>query len=975
MPKLELFFLGSPRILKNHQPIEVDTRKAIALLAYLALTGEAPTRDTLANLLWPDYDQESARAAFRRTLSVLNKALGEGYLEISRESVSIHPKADYWLDVAEFKRLSQACMPKKFTIEEISSACLDALKHAIDLYRGDFLAGFTLRDSPNFDEWQFFETENLKDTLAGTLEKLVRCMAALGDYNPALPFARRWLALDPLREEAHRMLMQLYVWSGERNAALRQYRECVRILEEELNVPPLEETTQLYQQIIENNLLPPTSARPSTVVQPERSEAIEARPRPNSYPLIGRNKEWSLLKRTYESSGKGGYFLALEGEAGIGKTRLAEEFLAGIEAQGAQVISMHCYPGEASLAYEPFIEGLRSALANPEHLARLKDLPPYWLDEATRLAPELTALYPSLPPPPPLEGPGAQSHFFEGLRQVFLRLIKGKKPGVLFMDDIHWADSASLDLLTYLVRRLAGQLVWILITCRKGGLLADRRLQQVLSDSQRSGIGSSVLLSRLSPEEVSELVGASHPRQGDSSEKLSERLYQEAEGLPFFVVEYLTMLNQAAPAGSSSEWAMPHSVRDLLQSRLSAVDGTGWQLLTTAAVIGRSFDFDTLREASGRSETETMTGLEDLLSHGIILEHQSPEAGGELIYDFSHEKLREVTYEGISLARRRLLHRRIAEVLSNQSRGRGRKDRLAGQIAFHYQQAGQENQASQYFKLAGEQARAVYANTEAMAHYRTALALGYPEMVVLHEAIGDLQVLQGEYSAAVNSYETSAALGGSSALARLEHKLGDLHHRRGEWELAENHFQASLEALGDSGTSEEKARLYADWSRTTHQQGHIQQSMQLATRALKLAEEAGNQLALARSHNILGILARSQEQTDQAARHLEQSLDLAKKMDDPGAQIAAYNNLALVYRDYEQLDKAISLAERALEICRQVGDRHQEAALLNNLADLYYAAGQSETAMAHLKKAVVIFAEIGIETGSMKPEIWKLSEW
>jgi tetratricopeptide (TPR) repeat protein len=458
---------------------------------------------------------------------------------------------------------------------------------------------------------------------------------------------------------------------------------------------------------------------------------------------------------------------------------------------------------------------------------------------------------------------------------------------------------------------------------------------------------------------------------------MSERLYRETEGLPFFLVEYLAMLTQsnADQKSLSENWSLPGEARSLLQSRLALVSETGGQLLGTAAVIGRSFDFETLREASGRGEEETVVALEALVAQGLVREVRGGNGAGALIYDFGHEKLRALVYEGTNLARRRLLHRRVAEALVVRARAQREIGPLASQIAQHYRSAGQDAEAAEYFNLAGEHARALFANAEALAHFRLALALGHPQAAALHEAIGDLQTLSGDYGAALTTFETAAALSGPGDLGRLEHKLGDIHHRRGEWDHAESHFRAALAAWGEAGFAGERARLYADWSLTAHHRGQTDQALKLALRAMRLAEEVSDSPALAQTHNILGVLAGSQGDLAQARHHLERSLALAETLGDPSARAAALNNLALTCRAAGETEQAIQLAETALALCVSQGDRHREAALHNNLADLLHAAGKSEAAMSHLKQAVTILAEIGVESGDVQPEIWKLAEW
>jgi tetratricopeptide (TPR) repeat protein len=440
--------------------------------------------------------------------------------------------------------------------------------------------------------------------------------------------------------------------------------------------------------------------------------------------------------------------------------------------------------------------------------------------------------------------------------------------------------------------------------------------------------------------------------------------------LPLFLGEYLAAIASGALAAEDEAWSLPGGVRDLLHGRLVAVGETGWQLLGAAAVIGRSFDFETVREASGRSEEEAVAALEELTSQGLVEEVQG---AGEraVVYDFGHEKLRALVYEETSLARRRLLHRRVAESLVRRARRRRETGALAGQIAHHYQLAGRDAKAADYFRIAGEHARVLYANAEALSHFRAALALGHPDAAGLREAVGDLQTLLGEYGEALASYEAAAALGDGNRLPNIERKLGDVYQRLGEWELAESHFEA---ALGGTDSAGELARLHADLSLVAHQRGEPDLAHERARRALELAEDAGDERALAQAHNVLGVLASGSSDLDGARHHLERSLELAEALGDPAARIAALNNLALAYANGGELGPALERAEAALALCVALGDRHREAALHNNLADLLHAAGRREESMTHLKRAVEIFAEVG-EEGELQPEIWKLVEW
>jgi WD40 repeat protein/DNA-binding SARP family transcriptional activator len=246
---LKLFFLGSPRTERDGEPLEIDTRKNVALMAYLAITGVRHTREALATLLWPESEPRRARAVLRRNLSTLRKALANGWLTVSRDTIGVDPDADYWLDVDQFRSLLGTWEAHGHSQDQVCPDCLADLSEAVDLYRGDFLEGFSLRDSANFDDWQFFETESLREELASALRRLVKGHMDCDQAEAAIPYARRLVALDPLHEPAHRSLMEAYAGAGQHAAALRQYQECVRVLERELTLPPGPELTALYRRI------------------------------------------------------------------------------------------------------------------------------------------------------------------------------------------------------------------------------------------------------------------------------------------------------------------------------------------------------------------------------------------------------------------------------------------------------------------------------------------------------------------------------------------------------------------------------------------------------------------------------------------------------------------------------------------------------------------------------------------------------
>jgi predicted ATPase/DNA-binding SARP family transcriptional activator/pimeloyl-ACP methyl ester carboxylesterase/tRNA A-37 threonylcarbamoyl transferase component Bud32 len=264
MTELKLTLFGAPRLESNDSSLAVSRRKGMAILAYLALKGQPQTREALAALFWPDYDQSRALSNLRRELSRLKLGVGVELVDADRRQVELAPDSVLWVDVKQFNQLLARTGEhgNHFPVEPCPD-CLAVLTEAVALYTDRLLAGFSLPDCPEFDDWQFFESEGLSRALAESLQKLIHWYGGAGEYDEAIRYARRWLALDALHEAAHRELMVIYARAGQQAAALRQFEECARILEEELGIEPEAETTSLYEAIRLRQFPVERSARPA----------------------------------------------------------------------------------------------------------------------------------------------------------------------------------------------------------------------------------------------------------------------------------------------------------------------------------------------------------------------------------------------------------------------------------------------------------------------------------------------------------------------------------------------------------------------------------------------------------------------------------------------------------------------------------------------------------------------------------------
>ena len=251
---MALYFLGSPRFELEGAAFELRRRKVLALLVYLAVTAQRHSREILIELLYPKQDRKRARSDFRQTLSLLKSTIGGNWLRVERNSLALPAGRDLWIDVHEFRRLIVESRQLDRDGNELEAANL--LTKAAALYRGEFLSGFYLKDSYAFDEWQFFEQESLRREYAFALERLSEIYNTRGELELAIDYGRKWLSLDSLDEAVHRHLMQLYSLSGQRTAALRQYKKCKALLEKELGEAPDEETDRLREKIQTGQVAP-----------------------------------------------------------------------------------------------------------------------------------------------------------------------------------------------------------------------------------------------------------------------------------------------------------------------------------------------------------------------------------------------------------------------------------------------------------------------------------------------------------------------------------------------------------------------------------------------------------------------------------------------------------------------------------------------------------------------------------------------
>ncbi len=843
---------GSPEITRDGASQHPDTRKALAVLAYLAVEGPTARRDRLAWLLWPESSQERARATLRRTLTSLRSAIGANALSATRESITLELDA-VDVDVARFQ-----------------SALADGdHQQAASLYKGEFLQGFSLRDAPDFDDWQRLETDGFRTRIDAALAVLMDVAIAGGTPAVAADLALRRIELDGLNEEARRSLMLVYAQLGRRADAITAYRGLVRTLDEELGVAPLPATVDLYEAI----------RRGDVTIEPRVLEPAPVVSLPTKAPLVGRDEELARFD-AHLATGQGGVVWVLGGP-GSGKTALLDEMGRRATADRRKIARVRCFEGERGLTFAPVAELLRTAVARTEpDQTRMRDV--------GRLLPEYRQRGEE-DPEAPTDGPGSRLRLFDSWSRTLLD--NDFDHGVLMIDDIHHADTSTREFLAYLANR------------------AD-------------ALGVTVVLA------------------------------SEASGdLPTNVATLILELTR------------PDGVVDERRSaaQLAALDPSARQVIEGAAVIDRAFDVDLLQSVVGRSGGEVAELVDSLLAAAML------QTGPGDTIELAHPVLRDAANEGMSPVRRRLLHRRTAEALEgNQSR--------QGEAATHYQAAGDRGRAAELHVAAADVAMATFANSDALGHVRSALALGHEARPELHEIAGDLETLEGRYRNALHSYETAAAIGESKTLARVEHKLGMLHLRLGDPATAQSHLASALIEV-DPDDYELRAQILTTRASAEERSQSWDTAARIAAEAVAAAARADALGAEASARCVAGVIALAAERLDDAREHYRAGLRLAEVGRTPAAAAAAHNGLGLLCLRQSDYEAALGHFEAAITLLERLGDRHRLAAALSNLADAHHAAGRESESMAAMKRSAALLADIGGDPLEGQAGVWGLTGW
>jgi predicted ATPase len=580
--------------------------------------------------------------------------------------------------------------------------------------------------------------------------------------------------MDPLRENHYRLLMELHARTGDRAAALRTYHQCMRVLRRELGVTPGEATRRLFERILQSQTL---DERPST-----RAPGI------SSTPFIGRTYEWGRLRECWGRAEQGESLLALEaGEPGIGKSRLAAEFYQWWAARKAPAARARCYAARGQLAYAPVEEWLKSEplRAVRTHLTREQ------IQELARLVPEVLVDHPGLQSPGALTDSWQRRHFFEALRAAVAKAAdpEAGRPLLLIADDLQWCDQDSLAWLHFLLTSGARGIL-VLGTVRAEEAAANPAIASVTADLRQSGVLEEIPLGPLSAKDTAALAAQVANRELDSV--YLNRVYQATGGNPLFVVESVRAKledTSRTPEDADVPLAALPRVQAVIAGRLTQLPAAARDLAGVASAVGTAFSFDLLMKVTDWNEESVMLALDELWRRRMV------ETQPHGVYDFSHDRLREVAYSRLSPVRRRFCHRQIVRALEELHAGQ--TESISAQLASHCEAAGMVGEAIRLYAQAAAVAQRRYADSEAAALVRRALAVCHElppgrtrdaQELGLLATLGNVLMIAHGYAAAELGQTYGRALELSQALGEREQRITSLagaaffHVVRGQFE-------------------------------------------------------------------------------------------------------------------------------------------------------------------------------------------------
>ncbi len=914
---LRIHLLGQPRFYYNGEPYAFHSRpRALVLLTFLLLhRGAHLTRDLIAFTLWPDDSETEARGKLRRHLHQLTSALPQSavpYVVSQEETISWNDRAGVWVDVDEFERC-------------ISDESREA--HAIDLYEGDLALAV-------YDDWIAPIRERFRRRYVGTLERLLLRARSRREFPLAMNYAERILANDPWREDIVRQFASIRYESGDRAGALREIDVFARRLAGEMNVELMPETLALRALMLRGGALPDAATH----------EFVERGSSTSAFPFVGRAGELQRLADAWRFAAQGhGKVVLIGGEAGIGKTRLANELALLASTQGARILRGTTSSPE-QVPYQPIVEALRDALP----FLTLVDVRPIWLATIAAVVPELALRQTDLPALPAIDAARERTRLMEGLTAV-VQALSRQRPLLIVLEDLQWAGEATLFALEYLARRVAAFPALILATYRNEGAEVARAVRPLRRKLQFENLADHLSLGGLSSAAICDLAG-SIPSLAAEAAAIGAHVHAVSGGNPLFAIELLRESDETGVREASSRF-----LQAMIEVRTHRASETARRIAEIASVVGATFDADLLHEVSGLPENAVLDALSELLDRSLIRE----VGRVHFAFAFSHQLIASTLYEDIEPARRAQWHRRVASTIERLSSDR---DDVAGSLAHHYDNAGEPEKAAQYYFISAQRSFAVFANQEALAGATRGLELAMGaqqrrELLGLRERI---LARLGDRDAQLADIEAL------EELARDDDSRMDVVWRRAQWaralgELADEarYLEYFSQRARASNDLTRQAAAYRACARNLMLRSHYAEAAAAAQAAIDIDRNRDDPAGAIDALCLLSEIAVNRGDASGSEKALDEARVLAEDTSDASliARVAMTSaGVAIMCRDFA---RALTDSQEAHRRYREIGDREGEAEAGTRVASALSFQLRFEEAAAEFAAAASIYRALG----------------
>jgi predicted ATPase len=681
--------------------------------------------------------------------------------------------------------------------------------------------------------------------------------------------------------------------------------------------------------------------------------------------FVGREQELIDATSLWNKALAGdGQLLLVSGEPGIGKTRLIRELSTQVEVTGGRSLIGEC-ESEGGAPYAPFAQIIRKTLRQGAQNGF--ELPDFVLSDLLELTPELKPYYPDVPPNPKLDPEAEQQRLFENV-VAFCKALSENAPLMLVIDDAHWADSSTLSLLRYLAGRTQNQRTLLAATYREVEIDEARPFHEALLELNRKRLGTRLKLKRFDEQQTRDLLAAVF--EEEITLDFLGGIFEETEGNPFFIEEVCKALVESGQVYhdengwgrvSMEEIQIPQSVRVAIQSRVSKFPEEYQDALNLAAILGREFDFDTLAAASELDEDTLIEALE-MAEGAQLIEEVSGEGGAT--FSFVHALIPSTLAEGVRTLRRRRLHKRAAEAIEAT-----RPDDYE-ELAHHYEEAGDEDQARAYYIRAGERAAAAFANAEAEEHFQAALELQPSEvervevLSQLAEVINRLSRPDQAISYWQEAVDLYGQLGNRERVALCYSRMARAAWFAGDQARTLAFCEEGMAMMDGAPDSPEYAGMIHEAARAYHFASYSEETAdRLCRQALEMARHVSATRVEADALATFGIL--STISSDEAVAALEQAVELAKREGHLKEESRARNNLGVILAiDRAEIRAAEHQYLEGAALQRRMGDLTGELFGLCNAADEMLIRGDLAGATKIVDLATGLVEQIGDAGGT-----------